>query len=220
MQVLLRKISEYIYRNESIVKKWRSERFNKFIELVGVPNDANIIDLGGNAYFWDLTNNNYTVTIVNLPGENPKDHSNTRIHYVDGDATDLSKLFKDKSFDIVFSNSVIEHVGNDTKVENFSKEVQRLGHAYWIQTPSGKFPIEPHTGFPFFWRIPKKIRAWLFDRWEKKLPEWTQSMRSTRLITLEHMINQFPEAEIFFEKKCLLEKSYTLYKKYSGHVLN
>ncbi len=43
--------------------------------------------------------------------------------------------FKDKSYDIVFSNSVIEHVGNLEKQKQFADEVQRVGKSYFIQTP-------------------------------------------------------------------------------------
>jgi hypothetical protein len=215
MQILLRRLLERLYAKDSIVRKWRVSRFEHFCGLVGVPAGAKIIDLGGTRYNWDLVENDYHVTIVNLPGINKKNEDTEKFHFVSADATDLSGLFRDKSFDIAFSNSVIEHVGDDKNVERFANEIRRLAKAYWVQTPSKKFPIEPHTGFPFFWYLPNSIREKLLDRWQKKLPAWTAMIRGTRLITEEHMRALFPDANVYYENKLgIFEKSYSFYKQY------
>ncbi len=217
MQILLRRLLERLYAKEGIARKWRESRFRRFCELIGVPAGAKIIDLGGTQYNWELVENDYHVTIVNLPRINKKNEDTEKFHFVAADATDLSDLFPDKTFDIVFSNSVIEHVGDDRSVEKFSNEVKRLGKAYWVQTPSKRFPIEPHTGVPFFWRLPTSIRMKLLDRWEKKLPAWTEMIRGTRLITEKHMRRLFPDAEVYYEKKLgIFEKSYSFYKRYEA----
>ncbi len=214
MQILLRRLLERLYAKGGIARKWRERRFKRFCELIGVPPRAKIIDLGGTQYNWELVENDYHITIVNLPGINQKKNDTEKFHFVVGDATDLSDLFPDKAFDIVFSNSVIEHVGDDTKVERFANEIKRLGKAYWVQTPSKKFPIEPHTGFPFFWYMPISMRKRMLNRWEKKLPAWTKMIRGTRLITEEQMRSLFPDATIYYEKKLGIEKSYSFYKRY------
>jgi len=51
--------------------------------------------------------------------------------------------FRDGSFDIVFSNSVIEHISSPEDQQRFADEVRRTGRAYWVQTPDYRFPIEP-----------------------------------------------------------------------------
>lgn len=66
-----------------------------------------------------------------------------------GDATNLSQ-YSDKSFDIVFSNSVIEHLYTKENQISMAKEVNRVGKNYFIQTPNYWFPIEPHWVFPSF----------------------------------------------------------------------
>ncbi|WP_255695553.1 methyltransferase domain-containing protein [Rhodohalobacter sp. 614A] len=57
-----------------------------------------------------------------------------QFQYVQGDALDMH-MFEDKSFDVVFSNSVIEHVGSFENQRRFADEVRRVGKAYWVQTP-------------------------------------------------------------------------------------
>lgn len=215
MQILLRKLLKRSTESGGIIRKWREARFRKFCDLVGVPAGARIIDLGGTRYYWELVTNDFHITIVNLPGINENNEDTEKYKFVTADATDLSGLFSDKSFDVAFSNSVIEHVGNDAHVEKFANEIKRLGKAYWVQTPSKKFPIEPHTGSLFFWYLPASARMKLMDRWENKLPAWTAMIRGTRLITEEHMKSLFPDASVYYEKKLgLFEKSYSFYKPY------
>ena len=67
-----------------------------------------------------------------------------------GDATDLSP-FKDKSFDIVHSNSVIEHLYNFENQKKMASEIMRVGQKHIVQTPNKYFFLEPHLSyFPFF----------------------------------------------------------------------
>jgi predicted SAM-dependent methyltransferase len=56
-----------------------------------------------------------------------------------GDATDLG-TWEDDSFDIVFSNSVIEHLETLEAQAAMAREVRRLAPSYWVQTPTSGFP--------------------------------------------------------------------------------
>jgi ubiquinone/menaquinone biosynthesis C-methylase UbiE len=58
--------------------------------------------------------------------------------------------FEDHQFDIVFSNSTIEHVGSIDDQRAMAREIVRVGRKYYVQTPNRYFPIEPHFVFPFF----------------------------------------------------------------------
>jgi hypothetical protein len=215
MQILIRKISAWLQRNNGPVSTWRLKRMTSFLTLVNPPKHARIIDLGGSDYFWNLIEHDFEVTILNLPGSQSIDFSNkSRYSYVEGDATDLSGLFADKSFDVVFSNSVIEHVGNEEKQANFAREVHRLADSYWIQTPSTLFPIEVHTGVPFYWKLPQLWRESLMNSWEKKLPAWSEMIKELRVLSKKDMIKLFPKSEIYIERKFLLEKSYTFYRPF------
>ena len=63
--------------------------------------------------------------------------------------------FRDEAFDVVFSNSVIEHVGDAASQRRFAREVARVGRAYWVQTPNRWFPVEQHLLTPLVHWLPK-----------------------------------------------------------------
>jgi hypothetical protein len=134
-----------------------------------------------------------------------------------GDATDLS-LFADDAFDVVFSNSVIEHVGDLDMQRRMAQEVQRVGRRYFVQTPNYYFPIEPHYLFPGFQWMPLEWRAWLlhhFDMgWSKRKAtreEARQSVGSVRLLRKGEFTSLFPEAHVYDEKVYGLTKSFVAY---------
>jgi hypothetical protein len=63
--------------------------------------------------------------------------------WVQADA--LSLPFEDTLFDLVFSNAVIEHVGNEIEQMKFVNEHNRVGKNWVFTTPNRLFPIESHT---------------------------------------------------------------------------
>jgi SAM-dependent methyltransferase len=65
--------------------------------------------------------------------------------------------FADKQFDIVFSNAVIEHVGNTCEQRAFVREACRVGKRVFMTTPNRWFPVEHHTGVPFVHYLPKAL---------------------------------------------------------------
>ena len=69
--------------------------------------------------------------------------------------------FKDGTFDICWSNAVIEHVGTRARQEMFLKEIKRVSNTAFITTPNRCFPIEVHTRTPLLHFLPKNI----FDRY-------------------------------------------------------
>ena len=57
--------------------------------------------------------------------------------------------FSDKEFDWVFSNAVIEHVGDDCAQLLFLNEMMRVANNVFFTTPNKYFPIESHTNVFF-----------------------------------------------------------------------
>jgi SAM-dependent methyltransferase len=77
------------------------------------------------------------------------------IAYVQGDACALP--FADGEFDIVFSNAVIEHVGDRARQRLFVSEALRVGRRVFLTTPNRRFPIELHTRLPLVHWLPDRI---------------------------------------------------------------
>jgi hypothetical protein len=64
------------------------------------------------------------------------------IRYVAGDGCALP--FADDAFDLVFSNAVIEHVGDEARQRRFVSEHDRVGRSWMLTTPNRLFPVESH----------------------------------------------------------------------------
>jgi hypothetical protein len=121
----------------------------------------------------------------------------------------------DQSYDLVFSNSVIEHLFTLDNQKAMAKEVQRVGKHYFIQTPNYWFPIEPHWVFPFFQYLPKSIRvkltqtrAWGHIPQQKDLKKAQNQVDEIRLMTQAEMANIFPVARFYAEKWGGMTKSW------------
>jgi SAM-dependent methyltransferase len=133
-----------------------------------------------------------------------------RIRYVEGDACNVVE-FGRGDFDVIYSNSVIEHVGPEDRQEAFASEVRRLGTRYWVQTPCKWFPIEAHCGMPLWWFYPERGRRFFIERWRKKLPNWTEMIEGTRVLTLDHLRSMFPGSSVHAEWLFGFPKSYAMY---------
>jgi hypothetical protein len=192
-------------------ERTRKKRMLAFNVKMGLKDGMSLLDLGGQPMIWDNTPLRLDITILNLPGIAASNHaSHHEIRYVEGDACAVEG-FAERSFDIVFSNSVIEHVGPVNKQEQFAQEVRRLGRCYWVQTPSKWFPIEAHCGMPFWWFYPPAVQSYMIERWRKKLPAWTEMVEETTVLTRRDLRRLFPEATIMVEKSFGLPKSYVAY---------
>jgi hypothetical protein len=182
-----------------------------FVKLMGIHESMKILDLGGHPDIWSSVSIPLDITILNLPGRVVRTgDTHHSFSYVEGDACNVDQ-FGDDSFDVVFSNSVIEHVGGESKMKAFAGEVRRLGRAYWVQTPSPWFPIEAHNGMPFWWFYPDWLREVFFRRWSKKLPRWTEARRETTVLYSGQLEALLPGARIHVERFLGLSKSYSAY---------
>lgn len=178
--------------------------------LIDQNNNAEfrVLDLGGQPEIWEHINRPLHITILNLPGVARVTHaSHHKISYVEGDACNLSE-YADGGFDLVFSNSVIEHVGETKNVESFAREARRVGVRVWIQTPSKYFPLEPHTGMPFWWYYPSSLKNYFIRGWSAKLPAWTEMVVGTTYIEKKQLTDLFPGCELLTERFLGIPKSY------------
>ena len=145
----------------AIISTTRRPRARRVVEMIGQVHaetgGCRIVDLGGEANYWRLfdremlADKGVHITLVN-PGGVDDMWDEALFTVVDGDACGLPH-YTDAAFDMVHSNSVIEHVGDWERMEAFARECRRLAPRYYVQTPYFWFPIEPHFSAPFFhWR--------------------------------------------------------------------
>ena len=186
----------------------------RFARDLGVNNQTRILDVGGTPFNWELLDVRPRITIVNMPRAREAFDEHYTCVFADGRALP----FADGSFDIVFSNSVIEHVGDAGCQRQFANEIARVGRAYWVQTPNRWFPIEPHLLTPFLHFLPKrwqrgiarKFTVWALiewpsqDRWEYYIEHY---LRDIRLLDAADLRAIFPDAQIVRERLFGLTKS-------------
>lgn len=205
----------------SLGSKFRAKRFaffeEKFLEQFNHSPSVKILDVGGTESFWQdkelISKKGIHITLLNREAE-PVNLPN--MISLAGDATDLSE-FGNKSFDLVFSNSVIEHLENRENQKKMAQEVQRVGKKYFVQTPNKYFFIEPHYGLPFFQFVPKPFALSILTKTKlSRLRKWGAKeaqdyLEEIRLLSLSEMKLLFPGGKVFFEKFMGLNKSFTLH---------
>lgn len=131
----------------------RALRIGKLVSLEG-----RILDIGGTREFWEkwMPRGKRKVVLLNLRVPQSADFDQSKYEHVAGDGCKLP--FADKSFDLCFSNSVIEHVGNFERQKAFAEEARRVGIHYCVQTPNRGFLFEPHLLTPFIHWLPIRHR--------------------------------------------------------------
>jgi hypothetical protein len=214
VKAILRRLAN-VSEPGSLSNRLRRERFQLFEELLaGHGGTVRVLDVGGEENYWEqmglVDDPRISLTILNLDAP-PARHGNVRT--VAGDATALT--FADGEFDVVFSNSVIEHVGDHTAQRRMADEIRRVGRSYYLQTPNRYFPVEPHFLFPFFAVLPRAVRTWLvrhFDLgWRTRQPDARAAralVDSVRLVTRSEIRMLFPDGELTPERFAGCTKSF------------
>lgn len=140
----------------SISARSRKKKFDQFLRFVAPQPHETLVDVGVNTQEYSAVDN-YLEKFYSYP-ENITaigigDFSHFRERYpktksLEGDGRALP--FGDNSFDIAYSNAVIEHVGS-TRADQlqFLTELVRVSKRGYLTTPNRHFPIEIHTRTPF-----------------------------------------------------------------------
>jgi hypothetical protein len=172
-----------------------------------------ILDVGGTPFNWELAGIRSQLTLLNLSPPRGVDATASDYRFVEGSGTQLE--FADRAFDVVFSNSVIEHLGSWEQQRAFAREVRRVARGLWVQTPARGFPIEPHLMTPLLHYLPvgwqrrllRNFSVWgLVARPSQEAVEGF--LEQTRLLDFREMRELFPDCEIRRERFLGLTKSY------------
>lgn len=200
----------------SKANKFRLQRFKYFEEHIkDLPRPVKILDVGGTENFWvqmgKAGNKEYIITLLNH--DITKNYIKDNFIFIHGDAVDLSQ-FSDKKFDVVFSNSVIEHIPQDKNRQKMADEIIRTCKNYFVQTPNYYFPFEPHFLFPFFQFLPKFLNFFLLKNfnmgWYKKCStksEAEEILSLNKLLTENELRGYFRNCRIIKEKYMGMTKS-------------
>jgi hypothetical protein len=184
---------------------WLSETFPNLAQM-------SIIDLGGRVSTWERAAvRPKRVHVVNLeppPAEIPEwaevDH---------GDACALPASVASRRYDLVFSNSVLEHVGGHERRVRFAEAVHSLSDAHWVQTPYRYFPIEPHWIAPGMQFLPVAARTAVARTWplaytpNKSYEGALRQVLWTELVDRTQMRHYFPDSQIRTERLFGVPKS-------------
>jgi len=182
--------------------------------------ETRVLDVGGTPDCWRLLPVQPRLVFLNTP--RAREEVGEGCQWVAGDGRRLP--FRDRAFDIVFSNSVIEHVGDAESQRQFASEIARVGRSYWVQTPNRWFPLEQHLLTPFIHWLPRSWQQALVPRFTV----WGLLVRTTpdrRRFYLRHYLSEvkllaetelkdlFPGAQVLRERFCGWTKSLVAFRR-------
>ena len=206
-----------------ISQHFRRKRMLRFAAELGISSETRVLDIGGTPDYWDMLPARPHLVLLNTP--RARDDLAAAASWVAGDGRQLP--FRDGAFDVVFSNSVIEHVGGPASQQRFANEVARVGRAYWVQTPNRWFPVEQHLLTPFIHWLPKSWQRTIaprFNIWQmltRPSPDRREFygehyLRDVRLLSYGEMRALFPGARVLRERFWGVTKSLVAMRRGSG----
>ena len=211
--------------------RFQEERAQAFLRLMSPEPGAKVLDLGGNRGAFSrllCSHVSLDITVADVL-DFRRECADLGFRFVQvKEAAPLP--FSDGEFDIVFSNSVIEHATlpkqecrsaliNDRAWKQrsleaqlaFSKEIRRVGRAYFVQTPHKHFPVDLHLWLPF--------TNWFPHSWLRSLTSWTDPFwikesgdLDWNLLTPSDMRRLFPDGRLHTEFLGFLPKSLIAYR--------
>lgn len=176
-----------------------------------------VIDLGGRVSSWaNAPVRPKHVHIVNLETEASEIPPWAEVDH--GDACQLPSHILSRRYDLVFSNSVIEHVGGHERRLRLAEAVHTLADSHWVQTPYRYFPIEPHWVAPGMQFVPIAARSRYAHRWPlghtpaKDRADALETVMWVELLDKTQMRFYFPDSKLRAERFMGLTKSLIAYR--------
>lgn len=212
--------------------RFHEKRADLFMSLMQPQAGMRILDLGsgwGDPFVARIARRvSLAVTLADIsdgPREDALRHGFDAVVLPEGEPLPFST----HEFDIVLSNSVIEHVTlsqeecrslrlseaewrhRAMKAQRaFAREIQRVGKRYFVQTPHKHFPFDLHLWLPGTnWLPHDVVRAmvpWIDRLWIKRagVADW-------HLLGVREMRELFPDAKITVERFLGIPKSVIAY---------
>ena len=149
----------------SVSARSRARRWDLLIDRFADLDRMRVLDLGGEPSNWRASPvRPREVVLLNIHPVDVGDDGGW-LRSVAGNACDPPAELRGERFDLVYSNSTIEHVGGHAQRAGFAEAAHTLAPRHWVQTPYRYFPIEPHWLCPGFQFLPLRARTRLMKSW-------------------------------------------------------
>jgi 2-polyprenyl-3-methyl-5-hydroxy-6-metoxy-1,4-benzoquinol methylase len=142
----------------------RLKMYEKLMEIAKPNSATRILDVGvtndkreESNFLEKLYPHKENITAVGLEDALFLQDEYPGLKYIKANGCDLP--FENKSYDLVTSFAVVEHVGNRANQRKFVQELARVGKSVIISTPNRWYPMEVHTMMPIaHWLPPSQFR--------------------------------------------------------------
>lgn len=156
--------SDELYRPlRRLLELRRSWRFRRMLGHVRTWDGMTVLDVGcgtDGRSFSDHADASWKITGIDLHAPELVSHNRKLFEYRQCGADDVSQ-FGDKSFDLVVSVGMIEHITDERTYRAVCSEIQRVGKQFVVIAPYKWAGLEPHYGFPLFGALPPRIQVTL-----------------------------------------------------------
>jgi len=186
----------------------RKRKLETFFELVKQKNAIKVLDVGGaienSSQLFELFPDKNNISVINISEEDIQAISKAypEVDARVGDACNLP--WPDKYFDIVYSNAVIEHVGDLGRQQKMASEIIRVGKRWFVTTPNRWYPFEFHMRLPFVTWLPfhgyLKFGSLICFNHVKRKYVFGQKIDHLRLMTANELRMCFPCGRIIKQR--------------------
>lgn len=201
----------------SNVRHLKAIKIEKILELEQRQSPLRLLDVGAGSggiaqYFGSHISGRFSVDAVDVT-----DSRETVENYSFQVVRDTTLPFPDNSFDVVISNHVIEHVGNEQAQRHHLSELRRVlkpdGVGYFA-VPNRWMLVEPHYKLAFLSWLPHKLRS----RYLKLFKGI--GFYDCEPLTLSQTEKLLQETRFSYENKCLDALRLTLQLEYSPNSMH
>lgn len=180
----------------------RQKMFNSLMQMANITPETKVLDVGVTSdrrldcnFFEKLYPYPNNITAVGTEDASFLEQDYAGLTFVKTDGSSLP--FADKSFDLVVSFAVIEHVGSRAQQRAFIRELCRVGRTCFITTPNRWYPIEFHTALP--------LVHWLPPSWFRTILKWLgktfwSKEENLNLLSERNMLSLFPADSQVYKK--------------------
>ncbi|MEU2629896.1 methyltransferase domain-containing protein [Kitasatospora sp. NPDC007106] len=200
-------------RPGSLAHAARARRWTELLRCFPDLAEMRVLDLGGTPGSWRAAPRRPAhVVTVNLDPATAR-HDEPGLTAVVADACDLPPSLAAERFDLVYSNSLVEHVGGHSRRQRFAETVHTGATHHWVQTPYRYFPIEPHWVFPGMQFLPFRARVAISRHWphghirSDGPARAVADVAEVELLSATEMRGYFPDSHLWFERFAGLPKS-------------